>query len=190
MKRKVIMGFVWVILLTLATPLFAAGGGGDHGFDTAKFIAKVVNFLLFFGVLFFLVRKPIANFFSQRVQTIQDNLKLAEKSREEAKRQLDDIQAKMAELDHEISEIETVAKKEAERERERLKAEAEKEAERIVAHARVEVESMKRDAIQSLKAYAAEMALDEAETMIRKAVTESDHQRLFAEFSQKLEART
>lgn len=190
MKRKVITGFVWVILLTLATPLFAAGGGEEHGFDMVQFVAKIVNFLLFFGLLYYLLRKPVANYFSNRVQVIQNNLKLAEKSREEAKRQLDEIQNKMAELDREISEIETVAQKEAERERERLKEEAVKEAERIVAHARVEVDTMKREAIQSLKAYASGLAIDEAEAMIRKAVSDSDRKRLFAEFSQKLEAGT
>ena len=190
MKRKVITGFVWVIYLTLAAPLFASGGGEEHGFDMAMFIAKIVNFLLFFGVLFYLLRNPVSKFFSNRVETIQTNLKLAEKSREEAKRQLDEIQAKMAELDKEIQQIETGVKEEAERERVRLKADAVKEADRIVSHARAEVEAMKREAILSLKAYASGMAIDEAEAMIRKAVTAADHKRLFAEFSEKLEART
>lgn len=188
MKQKVLKGFVWVFLLTLATPLFAAGDGGDHGFDLMYFIAKTVNFCIFFGLLYFLLRKPISNFFSTRLETIQENLRLAEKSREEAKRQLDEIQAKMAELDKEINEIEVNAKAEAERERARIQEEAQKEAERIVEQARLDVATMKRQAVDDLKTYVSNLAMDEAEAIIRKTINETDQKRIFKEFSQKLEA--
>ena len=189
MKQKVNKGFVWVFLLTLATPLLAAGGGDDHGFDVMLFIAKVVNFLIFFGLLYYFLKKPVGAFFSDRLQTIQKNLKLAEKSREEAKRQLDEIQAKMAELDKEIADIETTAKAEAERECHRIREEAKKEAERILEQARVDVTAMKQDAIKDLKSYVSGLALDEAEAIIKKTINQADHQRIFAEFSKKLEAQ-
>lgn len=188
MKQKVNKGFVWVFLLTLATPLLAAGGGDGHGFDVMYFIAKVVNFLIFFGLLFYVLKKPVAKFFSERLATIQKDLKLAEKSREEAKRQLDEIQEKMAELDKEIAEIETSAKAEAERERNRIREEARAEAERILEQARTDVATMKRDAIKDLKSYVSGLALDEAEAIIKKTINDADHQRIFAEFSKKMEA--
>lgn len=186
MIKKVTKGFVWFFLLTLAVPVVAAGDG--HGFDVTKFIAKVVNFSIFFGFLYYVLRKPVGSFFSERLRTIQDNLKLAEKSREEAKQQLDEIQAKMADLDTEIAQIEANAKAEAEKEKIRIREDAQKEAVRIVENAKAEVASMKERAIGELKAYVSQIALDEAEAIIRDTINDADRKRIFKGFSEKLEA--
>jgi len=185
---KKLPSLLWVIGL-VSMPALAAGGSGDHGFDWVYFIAKVLNTLIFFGVLYHFLKKPVAKFFTGRLQQIKQSLELAEKSREEAKQRLDEIETKMKHLDQEIADIEQQARQDAEAEKQRIQAQAKKEAERIKAQATAEIEHMKRQAILDLKAYVTTIAMDEAETALKKAMTTQEHKRVFKEFVDRVGAK-
>ena len=66
-------------LSTLALALLLAGParatGGDD--DTTEFILTAVNLVILLGVLFWVGRKPIRSFFSDRRIQIQENLSSA-----------------------------------------------------------------------------------------------------------------
>ncbi len=189
MKQKVIKLSFSLIFVICAMPVLAAEGG-EHHFDIVEFIARIVNFTIFFGGLFYLLGGAIKKFFGDRVKTIRESLEIAEKSREEAKRRLDEIEEKMSKLDEELAEIEAQAKHEAEQEREKIHAQAEQEAARILEQANAEIENMRREALLDLKAFIAELAVDEAQRMISETVTDQDRARLFAEFSERLGAKS
>ena len=140
MKQKVIKLSLSLIFLMIAAPSFAAEGG-EHHFDIVEFIARIVNSAIFFGGLAYLLGGTVKKFFGERVKHIRGSLEMAEKSREEAKRRLDEIEAKMANLDEELAEIEVQAKADAEKEREKIHAQAEQEAARIVEQAHAELQS-------------------------------------------------
>ena len=184
MKQKAKKLSVLAALLLVGSPLYAAEGG------TLDFVARIINFLVFFGGLFYLVKKPIGDFFINRLTDIKESLALAEKSREEAKKRLDEIEAKSANLDKELDEIGEQAKQEAERERTRIHNQAKMEADRILEQARLEVENMKRESISKLKANLADQAIKEAETLIKDTMTGDERQRLFGDFNKRLEARS
>ena len=186
MEKK--FGRLLGLTLTVSCLPIWAAGDGHHGFDWGNFAAHVINAAIFFGTLYWLLRKPVSAFFSQRLKTIREDLDLAEKSRKEAKKRLDEIESKMASLQQELEQIENQAREDAERERQRITEEAKREAERIIEQARAEVENARRQAILELKAYTANLAMEEAETIIRETISDEERKQLFARFSARLGA--
>jgi F-type H+-transporting ATPase subunit b len=177
---------VFLALALFALPALAAG---EEGIDVVKLIAKVVNFLIFFGGLGYLLKDVIGEFFTNRQKSIAEDLAMAEKSREEAKRRLDTLEEKMANLDKELEEIEKQAREEAEHEKKRIHDLAKHEAERITEQAKTEVENLRRQAIQELKVHITGLAVQEAEHQIREAVNKDEQERMFTEFTARLGAK-
>ena len=177
-------------LFTSASSSLLASPEGGHGFDPVMFAAQVLNFLVFFGGLFYVLRVPIANFFRDREKRIRDDLALAEKSREEATQRLNEIERKMASLDQELADIEAQAKQDAEKERARLELQAKQDAERILTQATAEVENARREAVMELKTFVAQLAVEEAEKVIKSSMTEAQRQKLFVDFTKRLGAQS
>jgi len=173
-------------LFLAASPLMASGDGPDW----ANFSYQLVNFVIFFGGLFYILKKPMIEFFVNRVKGIRDSLELAENSREEAKNRLDEIEGKMANLDAELADIGEQAKADLQKEEDKLLASTKLEAERILAQARSECENQQREAATALKAFLADLALSEAEKMVKTTMTEAERGKLFADFTERLGARS
>ncbi len=191
MKRKTLNRIVFFCLV-LSLPLMAAGGGehGGHHFDWTEFAAKCVNVTLFFGVLGFLIKKPLTEFFVNRRKQIVDALTLAEESNKQAKQRLDEIGQKMAGIEAEVEQILADARRQAEEEKINIAKKAEAEAEQIVAQAKEDVDAMRRDAARTLKVFVTDLAMAEAEKVIKSSMTDADRQKLFVEFSERLEAKS
>lgn len=190
MKTKTLNRIVFVCLV-FCLPLFAAGGGEHgHGIDWHEFAAKTFNVTLFFGVLGYLIKKPLTEFFVNRRKGIVEALALAEESNKKAKQRLDEIGQKMAGLEDEMAQIIEDARRQAEEEKARIAKKAEAEAEQIVAQAKEDVESMRREAARSLKVFITDLAMAEAEKVIKAGMTDADRKKLFVEFSERLEAKS
>jgi F-type H+-transporting ATPase subunit b len=142
--------------------------------------------LLVVGVLVWISRKPLSNFFSSRSQSIREELAEAQKARMEAESKLAEIELRMSRLDDELKEIANTAEKEAQDEYHRLLAAAEGDAQKIVERSKQEIEGMTRAAQMELKQHAAELSIQLAEDKIRSEITDADRERLFARFVTKL----
>jgi len=177
-----------VPVLVLAAPVLASGE--EHGFNPVMFAAQWFNTLLFFGGLAYLLKKPLGEFFANRVAAIRASLELAEKSRAEAKLKLDEIEAKTTELPRELEKIAAQAAADAEIECERILSLARQDAERILNQAKAEVENRQRESLAELRAFLADLAVAEAEKIIRETLSDKERARLFAEFTERLEARS
>lgn len=174
----------------LGAPLLAAGGAdGHHGVNWTEFTAKVFNFVVFFGGLGYILKDPLRNFFTDRLHTIRESLAKAENSYTDATRQLEEIDAKMARLDEELAAIEAKAKQEIEKETAMVKARAEADADRIIENAAAEVNNMRRESERKLKAFVIELAVEEAERIIKDKVDDAERERLFQRFTERLEAQ-
>ena len=149
-------------------------------------IGKFANLVLVIGVLVWVARKPLANFFVARTQTIQDQLAEAQKARQDAEARLAEIESAMSSLDRELQEIRTVAEKEAQEEYQRLVAAAERDAERLIDRARREIDGMTRAAQIELKAHASELSVKLAREKLQLEMTEEDRSRLFERFVAKV----
>ena len=69
------------LLFFLILPLYSFASSGETDTD---FVPRVVNFLIFFGILYYLLADIIRNFFSGRIQGIADELENIQKRLKES----------------------------------------------------------------------------------------------------------
>lgn len=172
-RRKIL-----VVLFLLPFFIFMASAEEEHKSGFIDFLGKVINFIVLFGGLAYLLRKPLGSFLEKRSLDIQRTLKETEASRKEAEQKLQEAKAHLAGLEEEIEKMRKEADVEGHRERERTLQLAQKEAEKIRYFARQEIEMLTRAGIQELKEFTAELAALLAEERIRKKMTLEDHTQL------------
>ena len=126
-------------ILLAASPAAASEEGGG----LVDFAWEAGNLLLLLGVLFYLGRKPVLNYMSERRQSIQDNLANSEKLLQEAEGRLAEWTQRAERLDDEIAEVHRLARERAEQERAQ-----------ILEDARLTAERIKRDAASGVRAVA------------------------------------
>jgi F0F1-type ATP synthase, subunit b len=160
--------------------------GGEHEapkkyFGIPGWILKLVNMLLFFGVLGWLIGGPAKKALAARRLQIQADAEEARARRKKADQLADDIQARLTQIENDVRAIHERAQSEGEKQKRELIAAAEAEAQKILQSARNEVENRLKHARHELTEYAGELATQRAEQILREKVTDQDRERLFEE---------
>ena len=191
MRLKTLRGmlpvfFVLAGCLLGAEPLLAADGS-EGGWGIWLFIGRLFNLAVVVGLLVWVARKPLANFYASRSESIREQLAEAQRARAEAEAKLAEIESKMNRLDQELGEMKAAAEKDAELEYKRLIEAADEESRKIVGKAKEEIDGITREAYLDLKAHAAELAVTLAGQKIKGQITEEDRRRLFENFLAGLE---
>jgi len=153
------------------------------------FIDKLINLVIYVGILVFLLRKPMMAFFANRSSEIQDNLKKAEREKQEALAQLKVVEERLNKLDTEIGEIKSQAAHEAEAEYQRILSGAQEDAVKLRETARREIQGLVKSARLDLKVYAAEQAVSIAEGLIKHEMREDDAHRIVNDYISELEGK-
>lgn len=180
MRRASAPAPVLAALCVLALPLLLAASTeeGSHVSATMDFIGKVVNFLILFGGLTFLLRKPAKAMLIRQTAAVGDSIRQAESGRTEAESRAAASRAKVAGLAGEVAALKAEAEAEGKRESERIAKAARDEAERLKKLTRQELEAQVRRGVGELKSYAAARATDLARERIRQRLTPERQARL------------
>lgn len=173
MRRRPAPAPVLVPLLVLVLPLLlgASAEEGGHASGTMDFAGKVVNFLILFGGLTFLLRKPAKALLIKQTAAVGDSIREAEGGRTEAESRAAASRAKAAGLAGDVAALKARAEAEGKRESERIAQAARDEAERLKKLTRQELEAQVRQSVGELKAYAAARATALARERIRRRLT-------------------
>jgi F-type H+-transporting ATPase subunit b len=155
---------------------------GEGGWGWLATAGRWFNLLLIIGILVYALRKPLPAYFTQRRQSIQDEIEEANKVRDEAEAKLAEVDSRMKALDSELADIRSQARQNAEAERQRLLEEARQDGEKIIAAAEREVGNLRRHAREELKQYASHLALEMAEEQIRQSIGDEDEERVVERF--------
>ncbi|MDH4196673.1 MAG: hypothetical protein OEW05_04630 [Candidatus Aminicenantes bacterium] len=174
MRRRTIA--LALVLLTLALGLGAEEAG--HGRASLDFAGRVVNFVVLFGGLLYLLRKPLKAYFDQRVRDAAASLSGAEEGRREAEEKFRQSQARLADLAVEVHDVKRQAEEAAREERERISLAGSEEAARIKALTVQEIDLQLKAGIKELKAFAIERAVVQAEARLRRRLRAEDQGRL------------
>lgn len=153
-----------VLFFSLVTPLTLIN----------PLIPRAVNVAIFFGILYFLLRKPTRDFFAERFARIRSLLERAAKEKAEAQARIKTIDDRLARLDSEVAKIKETSRQEVAAESERLKVQTQAEIEKIRDTARREIEAAKQTALVELRQYAAANTVALAENLIRRELTSAD----------------
>jgi F-type H+-transporting ATPase subunit b len=167
-------------------------GAGEHH-EAPKFLGlpswiwKLVNMLAFFAFLGWLVGGPVKRALASRHEQIKSEIEEVRQRRAKADQMAVDIQARLARLEEEVRQIRERARVEGERQKQELLAAAEAEAQKILASARGEVDNRIKHARHELIEYAAQLASERAEQILREKTTDADRQKLFRESLKQVE---
>lgn len=187
MRISIFLLLALILLCCLPTAAFASDAEGG-GWGWVETVGRWLNLAVLFGAIYYFTREPIKKFFVERREGIQDDLARAERAKAEAERQLQEMQAKMSQLDEELAALRTQAEAEAEAERVRIVDQAEVEAQKIVETAEREISGLTRAARQDLQAYAAKLSVELAREDIQKRLTPEAEAQLVDRFIVKLKA--
>jgi F-type H+-transporting ATPase subunit b len=178
---------LFLIFTVLPLLLFMSVEEEHHDSNPMAFLAKAFNFLVLFGGLAYLLRKPIKKFLEDRATDINKTIRDAEESHHEAESDLEKTEKRMQELSLEIEELKEKAVLEGQKEKSRIIRTAQEEGERMKRAAQQEIEMLSRAGIRDLKEYAVTMAAAEALERIQKRLTPEKHIVLIDDSIERLE---
>jgi F-type H+-transporting ATPase subunit b len=177
------LGAGGLLVLLGAGMVWAAEEGGSKWPD---FWYRVLNFVLMAGILVFVARKPIREFFAKRTQTIANTLTELEAKKREAEKTYQGYKQKLAELDKETTRILEEYRAQGQAEKARIIAAAEKSAVEIRAQADRAIQQEIASATLALKREVAELSVVAAEKVLKERIGKEDHQRLVKDFTTKV----
>lgn len=166
----------------------AEEGGGSTTEKTGE-IFKWINFAIVAAALIWLFAKKLPVWFRGNADKISSAITKATAAKEEAERQVRDAEAKLANLKQEIAALQATAKQEAAEEGERIQAMAQSDAKKVGIAAQAEIEAAERAARLELKALAASLAVDGAESLLAKQLTPAAQESLVDTFVKSLDGR-
>jgi F-type H+-transporting ATPase subunit b len=133
----------------------------------AYWAAVLFNFAIIATIVGYFARKYFPGIFRRRTESIQQEMREAEKASQEANRRLAEIEARLGRLDGEIAEMRAAAEQEAAAEEERIRAATGQDKARLVEAAQQEIAMAARLARRELQAHAAELAVSLAAKRIQ-----------------------
>ena len=170
-------------MTALLTTIAADKGGGS--FLVQPGVGLMLWTLLVFGVSLFILRKlawpRISEALDKRQRAIEESIDVAERTKTEAEKLLEEYRERLKEARVQAEEIVTRARKAGEiHERESTEAAREKREE-LMAQARRDIEAETRRAIQEIRNEVADLTVMATEKVTRKTLTADDQQRLVRE---------
>jgi F-type H+-transporting ATPase subunit b len=175
------------VSLLAAVNARAAEEGGAAG--NAAEIFKWINFAIVAIVILWVFGKVLPPKFKANAETIGAAIAKATALKTEADRVLREAEAKLANLQKEVEELRAAAEGESAAEVQRIRAATETEAQKIGTAAKAEIEAAERAARLELKALAAKLAVDGAESQLAKQLTPQAQESLVSAFVKSLDGR-
>lgn len=175
----------------------AEAGGGEQvatspltplGINMGYLIAQIINFLLLFGILTFVLWRPMRNMLDARAAKIQKGLEdaqVAARARLNAEAEADRI---LASSRTDISRVIEESRSRGEEVARQLEAEARTEAERIRAEARQAAEAERNQQLADLRGQVADIAVAISQRLIGASLDGKRQQTLINDFFSKLPA--
>lgn len=155
---------------------------GALGVNVPFLISQIVNFLILFAALYFLLWKRVLKMLEERKQRIAQGLADAEQARKERERAEAEYQERIRRAEQEREEMLAKAAREGEQAKEEILTEARAEAERIIAEARAEAERDRQEMLAELRGQVASLAIAVSNKIIGEALDERRQRHLIDEF--------
>ena len=188
-KRWQVMSSLLLLFFCVAISAHAAEEGGKAAAENATNIFRWVNFVIVIGIVVWLFGKKLPGWFHSNAESISSAITKATAAREEAERQVREAEAKLAHLQEEIATLHAAAEREAAVEGEHIRALTQTDAKKVGIAAQAEIEAAERAARFELKALAASLAIDGAESLLAKQLTPAAQESMVDKFVKSLEGR-
>ena len=176
-------------LLLLAAPALASEGAAPSTFlGLPVWLWKTANLLAFFGLLVYLLAKPMSHFFRTRREAVARGLADAARQRVEAAQMKAEMEKRVAALQGEIVALRERLARDGEREKAELERAGDVEAARLLAQLDQEAQRRVAEARTQLAGEAATIAAELALELLQRELTPADRERIFKRTLERLSA--
>lgn len=192
MKRKAgpLLGLaVPLMLVCTAIAASAAEKAESHAEHAVQLVFKWIHFAILAGAVYWLFAKYLPPIFRRNADNISAAITKAAAAKAEAERQLKEAERRLVGLEQEMEHFRREAQAQAAVEFDRLRAMAWGDAEKIRVAAKAEIEAAERAARVELKALAAKLAVDRAESLVAKEMTPAVQEAMINHFVHSLQGR-
>lgn len=141
------MGKIIVTVLLLSTYLF---GSDAHAEGSTDIIQRTVNFLIFAGILFYILAEPLKNYFGGRSAAIANELEKVQERLRESKRLKEAAEQKVEDAERFAAELAESSKKENKILSDKILAQCEQELEVIAKQNNALMELEKRKMVREV----------------------------------------
>jgi F-type H+-transporting ATPase subunit b len=151
------------------------------GINVPGLIGQLVSFAILFGLLTFLLYKPVRRILDERSNRIKESMEQAEQIKETMAQTEQRVKEQLEAARREGQNMLAQAGQMGERLREEAREQARGEAEVIISRARTEIERERDEAIEELRRQFADLAILAAEKVISETLDREKHRRLIDE---------
>jgi len=152
------------------------------GINGPFLLSQIVNFLILFLALRFLLWKPMLKMLNERKQRIAQGLEDAEQARRDRERTQAEYEERIKQAGREREEILAKAAQEGEQATADTLAQARAQSERIIAEGKETVERERQQMLAELRSQMAALSIAAANKLIGEALDEQRQRRLVDEF--------
>jgi F-type H+-transporting ATPase subunit b len=187
-QRALLGTSVLAVFLCAALSAHATEEGAAAA-ERASEIFKWINFAIVAGLVVWVFGKVLPPIFRKNAEKIRSAIMSATSAKAAAEAQVREAESKLARLQQEIAELRGVAEREGAGEAERIRALAKSDAQKVFVAANAEIEAAERAARLELKAIAAKLAVDGAESLLAKQLNPQTQESLVSAFVKSLAGR-
>jgi F-type H+-transporting ATPase subunit b len=176
--------FLFLIYVSVA---YASGSEGNH--ETNKwwdFGWKTFDFFVLVGFLYWLLAAKIKEFFVGRRKEIKESLENAAKQKSEAEKKYREYSEKIDKASLEIDGIFEMIKEQGFAEKQKIIDDAKKVAEKMKQDAQARIEQELQKASSQLRIEAVQLSVQMAEQILKRNITEKDHESMIKEYMDKV----
>ena len=152
-----------------------------NGAEWKEWLWRILNFAILVAILVKFANKPLREFLKKRTELIEKSLKEAQEAKELAEKALAEVEERLKLKDREMEEILARARLSAEKEQDLIIRQGEQMKEKILEQAKNNIDYELRQAKESIKAEAVEIALELAEKKLKDKLTKEEQVRLIEE---------
>jgi F-type H+-transporting ATPase subunit b len=148
------------------------------GINPSLLIAFVVNFFILFGLLSFLLYKPVLKMLDERQARIKESMEQAEQIKEQTLKAEENMKEQLESARKEGQKIVSQAEQIGERLKSEAKEEAQQQAETLIEKARIEIQRERDKDLENLRKQFADIAILAAEKVIDETLDKKKHQKI------------
>lgn len=179
-----------VLMLTFAAVAQASQEGATPAENSlAGTIFKWIHFFMVAALTYWVFAKLLPPYVRHNADRISSAISKAAAAKAEAERQLKEAAEKLTRLEQEVQQFREQAKKDAAAEWVRLRHMTQADVEKVSIAAKAEIEAAERAARVELKALAAKLAVDRAESLIASRLTPALQESMISSFVHSLQER-
>jgi len=181
---------LFLICLMTFSACFAYAAGGEAVSHSKKdwidLAWKTFNFIILMGFLYWLLAAKIKDFFIDRRKNIKDNLENALKQKTDAEVKYREYAEKIDKASAEIDSIFEMIKAQGIAEKQKIIDDAQKVAQKMKEDAQARIEQELQKAAAQLRAEAVQLSVQMAEEILKRNITDRDHEAMIKEYMDKV----